>query len=236
MSRPLPGAVRARSGADRHALERHGRARVAAKTQAAPRACRRDPGIILEHEIDRAFERLRRAGGQRRGHVAVGVSGGGHERFLRRDLHGAVAGGRLAADRRPEVAARSGLAERQRRQVSSRGRGLEQRGRLAGRRGVAGDAAHVHQVDHRGGGASLRDHVEHRGDGSKTLALAAVLFRHVQAEQAARAERGDGIPGEGGVAIDGCCPRREIRVRDRSGLGHDPLLIFIETIHGVLRL
>ena len=45
------------------------------------------------------------------------------------------------------------------------------------------------------------------------------------------AERGDGVFGEGGVAIDGCCPRREILVRDSGGLGHDPLLIFIEAIH-----
>ena len=116
-------------------------------------------------------------------------------------------------------------------QVASCGGGLEQRRRLVRRGGVAGDAAQVHQVDHRGRRAPLRHGVDHRGDGPQALAEAAVRLRHGQSEQPVRAERGDRVFRERRVAIDARRLRREVPLGDRGSSGDDPLLLVVQSIH-----
>ncbi len=191
------------------------------------------PASPREHEVDRAFDRRRRAGCERRDHVAVGLPGGGHERLACVQADGAgprVSIGR-AAHRRPEMAARSGLTESERGQVPPGGRFAKERLRLVRRGRVTGHAAQVHQVDHRRRRAALRHRVENRGHRAQTLAEAAICCRHGQAEQSALAERRDRLAGERRVLIDTRRLRPDLRVGDGGRVRHDPVLFVVQSVH-----
>jgi hypothetical protein len=89
----------------------------------------------------------------------------------------------------------------------------------------------VHQIDHRGGRAPLRQGVDHGGGGSRTLSESAMRLRHGQSEEPVRAERGDRVFRERRVAIDARCPRREFPIGHRGRGGSKSLLLVIQSIH-----
>ena len=136
------------------------------------------------------------ASGPARPDVAVGLAGRGDPALLRVEAHAASAVARVAVlERRPEVAARAGLGERQRRQVARRRAiasriavgavGLEQR-----------RAAVVHQHDHRRRAAGAGQALDHLGGPAQARPAPPTSARSA-AEQARVGQRLDPGPGEG---------------------------------------
>jgi hypothetical protein len=106
---------------------------------------------------------------------------------------------------------------------------------VVGGRGVTGDAAQVHQVDHCRRGAALGDLVERRRHRPHALSHSAELDRHRQAQKAGFRQGLDRFLWKRALAVDARGMRRDRRVRHALHLVDDVLLLFTQPIHAWLR-
>ena len=177
------------------AVEEHRRRCIAAQSESVPCARHGQPVTSRQHEIERRIGRAGTCRRQCRGDVALGVPGARHERLARTKPYAAPIQTLGARYRCPEVAARSRLAERERRQMrAARHRlqhVLERRGPRSG--GHTRRRDRVHEEHHGNGRIHLRERSDHVGDCARPQRCAADVRGQQQAEQSRAAQRLHGV-------------------------------------------
>ena len=165
-------------------VERHRCRGVGPQAETIPRPGDRKPTRAARNEIERRVGRARSLRRQRRDHVAVRLAGAGHKRFFGGDMDSGGVSLR-SRHRRPEMAARSGLTERKRRQMPAGGDLFEcrrDRGVLAGR-GDRRRGADMHQINHRHRRVRFGERADDRGERARPKRSAAHFGRQHDAQK-----------------------------------------------------